>query len=212
MARLSRERVVAAAVALADARGIAAVSMRRVGQELGVEAMSLYHHVGGKDGLLDGMVDAVFAEIGPFDGPGWRAAMRRRADRTRATLARHPWATPLLESRRTPGPATLAHHDAVIGVLRGAGFPVPLAAHAFACLDSYTFGFAIQEAALPLGSGAETSALAREITGRFAAGEYPHLAELATEHVMAPGYSFGDEFAFGLDLLLDGLERALAQG
>ncbi|OLT09268.1 AcrR family transcriptional regulator [Pseudonocardia sp. CNS-139] len=207
-ARLSRERVLAAAVALADAEGIGALSMRRLGVALGVEAMSLYNHVGGKSDLLDGMVDAVFAEAEVPAGPDWRAALRARAVAVREALARHPWAIGLMESRTTPGAATLRHHDAVLGVLRGAGFSVALTAHAYALLDSYVYGFAVQEASLPFSTGEQAAAVARTIFAGMPEGAYPHLTELAVEHVLRPGYDFAEEFAFGLDLLLDGLERA----
>ena len=210
-ARLSRERVVCAAIARADAGGIESLSMRKLGEELGVEAMSLYTHVANKEDLLDGMTDAVFAEIAlPAGGDNWRTAMRTRAISTRDVLARHPWATPLMQSRTHPGPATLRHHDTVIGALRAAGFPIALAAHAFSALDSYIYGFALQQASLPFETGEETAELAEMIMAPFAPGEYPHLTELTVEHVLQPGYDYGHEFEFGLDLLLDGLERALA--
>jgi AcrR family transcriptional regulator len=207
---LSRERVLTAAVALAGADGIEALTMRRLGQELGVEAMSLYKHVANKEDLLDGMVDAVFAEIGlPRAGADWRTAMRDRANSVREALTRHPWATPLMQSRSRPGPATLRHHDAVIGTLRAAGFPIALVAHAFSALDSYIYGFALQQRALPFETGEQTAELAQSIMASFPADEYPHLVELTVRHVLQPGYDYGDEFAFGLDLLLEGLERAL---
>ena len=140
-ARLNRDRVLRAAIALADAGGIESLTMRRLGEELGVEAMSLYHHVANKDDLLDGMVDAVFSEIDlPSDAADWRTAMRDRGISARKALSRHPWATGLMESRTTPGPATLRHHDTVIGTLRKAGFSIELTAHAFSALDSYTTG------------------------------------------------------------------------
>lgn len=206
---LNRERVLRAAVALADAVGIDGLTMRRLGLELGVEAMSLYNHIANKPDLLDGMIDGVFAEIGlPTSDTGWRTAMRRRAISAREVLSRHRWAIGLMESRTAPGPATLRHHEAVLAVLRGAGFPVALAAHAYALLDSYIYGFAVQEAGLPFGTAEQARPVAEAITARFAAGEYPHLTEMALEHVLQPGYDFGDEFEFGLDLILDGLERA----
>jgi hypothetical protein len=136
--------------------------------------------------------------------------MRTRAISTRDVLARHPWATPLMQSRTHPGPATLRHHDTVIGALRASGFPIALAAHAFSALDSYIYGFALQQASLPFETGEETAELAEMIMAPFAPGEYPHLTELTVEHVLQPGYDYGHEFEFGLDLLLDGLERALA--
>ena len=184
--------------------------MRRLGEELGVEAMSLYKHVANKEDLLDGMTDGVFAEIElPDRTTDWRTAMRRRAISVRAVLARHPWATPLMQSRTTPGPATMRHHDTVIGALRGAGFPVALAAHAFSALDSYIYGFALQQRSLPFETGEQAAELADAILARFPADDYPHLAELTVQHVLQPGYDYGHEFEFGLDLILDGLERAL---
>jgi len=211
-ARLTRERVLAAAVALADEIGIASLTMRKLGVELGVEAMSLYNHVANKSDLLDGMVDVVFAEIDlPAVGTEWRSAMRRRALSARAALTRHRWAIGLMESRTTPGPATLRHHDSVIGTLRAAGFSVALTAHAFSAIDSYLYGFALQETTLSFDDGPETAQLAQAIMARFASGEYPHLTEMAVEHVMQPGYAYADEFEFGLDLVLDGLDRALSR-
>lgn len=207
-ARLSRDRVLAGAVAFADEHGIEALTMRKLGQALGVEAMSLYNHVANKDELLDGMVDIVFAEIGlPAGDAGWKEAMRRRAVAARQALSRHRWAIGLMESRTSPGPATLRHHDAVIGCLRGAGFSVEMAAHAFSLLDSYIYGFALQEAGLPFDTAPQTAEVAEMILSRMQPDQYPHLTELAVEHVLQPGYSYGNEFEFGLDVILDGLER-----
>ncbi len=207
---LSRERVLTVAVALADERGMGALSMRKLGEALGVEAMSLYNHVANKDELLDGMVDVVFGEIDlPSGGTDWRTAMRRRAVSAREALSRHSWAIGLMESRTSPGPATLRHHDGVIGSLRAAGFSIEMAAHAFSALDSYIYGFALQEATLPFHTPEETAAVAQMIMANFPRDEYPHLAELTIGHVLQPGYDYGNEFEFGLDLILDGLERAL---
>ena len=209
---LSRRRVLDAAVALADRDGVGALSMRKLAQELGVEAMSLYHHVAGKDAILDGIVDVVFAEIElPSGEGGWKAAMRRRAVSAREALRRHPWATALMESRSTPGPANQRHHDAVLGVLRNAGFSVELAAHAYSLLDAYIYGFALQESSLPFDTPEETAAVASSIMDGFPANAFPYLAEIAVEHVMQPGYDYGNEYQFGLELILDGLERALAR-
>jgi len=206
---LSRDQVLRAAVALADQGGIAALSMRKLGQVLGVEAMSLYNHVASKGDLLDGMIDIVFSEIGlPAGNTGWKAAMRQRAISVRDVLGRHRWAIGLMESRRSPGPATLRHHDAVLGCLRRAGFSVEMTAHAYSLLDSYIYGFALQEASLPFDTPEKTTQVAQEISGRFPAGEYPHLTELTIKHVLQPGYHYGDEFEIGLDLILDALERA----
>jgi AcrR family transcriptional regulator len=206
---LTRQRVLEAAVDLADDSGIESLTMRKLGQALGVEAMSLYHHVAGKDALLDGMVDLVFAEIElPVAGTGWKPAMRRRARSARAALRRHPWAIALMESRGTPGPANLRHHDAVIGCLRAAGFSVALTAHAYSLLDAYIYGFALQEATLPFTTPEETAEVAQSIMAASPVDAFPHLTELAVQHVLQPGYDYGDEFEFGLDLILDGLERA----
>ena len=207
---LSRQRVLQAAMRLADEGGIGALSMRKLAQELGVEAMSLYHHVANKDDVLDGMVDVVFGEIDlPSGEAGWKEAMRRRAISAREALRRHPWAIGLMESRSTPGPANLRHHDAVLGILRKAGFSVELAGHAYSLLDSYVYGFALTEASLPFDTPEETAEVAQAIMAEFPADAYPHLTELAVEHVLQPGYDYGDEYGFGLDLILDGLERAL---
>ncbi len=207
-ARLSRDRVLRAAIALADANGIESLTMRKLGENLGVEAMSLYHHVANKEDLLNGMIDAVFAEIELPSGTDWKTAMRKRGISAREVLSRHPWATGLMESRTTPGPATLRHHDTVIGTLRQAGFSIELAAHAFSALDSYTYGFAMQETSLPFDTPEQTAEVAQTILAQFPAGEYPHLTELTVEHVLKPGYDYGNEYAFGLDLILDGLERS----
>lgn len=201
------------AVALADEHGIGALTMRRLADRLQVEPMSLYHHVANKDDILDGMVDLIFREIDlPSPDAEWKAAMQDRAAAVRDALRRHPWAVGRMESRLTPGPATLRHHDAVIGCLRAAGFAVDLAAHAFSAIDSYLYGFAMQELNLPFRTPEESAAMATTFLDHFPAEEYPHLAELTVEHVLQPGYDYGEEFAFGLDLILDGLERARRSG
>jgi AcrR family transcriptional regulator len=211
-APLSRELVLRAAVALADRGGIGSLSMRKLAQELGVEAMSLYHHVAGKDAILDGIVDVVFGEIElPTGEVDWKEAMRRRAVSAREALRRHPWATALMESRSTPGPANLRHHDAVLGILRKAGFSVELAAHAYSLFDAYIYGFALQETSLPFSTPEETAEVARSIMAEFPADQYPHLTEIAVEHVLQPGYDYGNEYRFGLELILDGLDRARSQ-
>jgi len=206
---LSSVRVLFAAVAFADEHGIASLSMRKLGDVLGVEAMSLYNHVANKDELLDGMVDVVFSEIElPAGGGDWKTAMRARAQSARQALRRHPWAIALMSTRTSPGSATLRHHDAVIGSLRAAGFSVAMTAHAFSALDSYIYGFALQEATLPLGdTEEETAEVAQTMTAQVPADEYPYLTEFTVEHVLRPGYDYGSEFGFGLDLILDGLEK-----
>ncbi|MFD4573488.1 TetR/AcrR family transcriptional regulator C-terminal domain-containing protein [Streptomyces sp. NPDC058417] len=207
---LTREAVLRAAVALADTGGLDGLSMRKLGEAVAVEAMSLYNHVANKEDLLDGMVDLVFAEIAlPEPGADWREEMRRRAHSMREVLSRHRWAIGLMASRATPGPATLRHHDAVLGCLRQGGFSLPLTAHAISALDSYILGFALQEKTLPFGTPQETAALADSIMSGFTEGKYPYLTEIATAHVMQPGYSYGEEFGFGLELVLEGLGRGV---
>jgi AcrR family transcriptional regulator len=204
---LSRERILRGAVAVADAAGIGALTIRSLARELGVKPMSLYHYVAGKDEILDGIVDLVFSEIDlPVPGGDWKSELRQRAVSARRALRRHPWAIGLMESRTNPGPATLRHHDATLGTLRAAGFSVAMTAHAYALLDSYTYGFALQEAALPFNP--ETVAVAAEAMTRQMAGAYPHLAELTTEHILRPGYDFGSEFEIGLSVILDALRPA----
>ncbi|MGW0706101.1 TetR/AcrR family transcriptional regulator [Streptomyces sp. NPDC002643] len=211
---LSRERVIRTAVAVADEKGSAALTMRAIAEPLGVEAMSLYHHVAGKEDILDGMVDAVFGEIElPARGTDrkagrkadWKDAMRRRAVSARAALRRHPWAIGLMDSRSRPGPATLRHHDAVLGALRSGGFSVPMAAHAVSLIDSYLYGFVLQELSLPFKETTELEEVTGAILREMPADAHPHLTELATEHVLKPGYDYADEFTFGLTLILDAL-------
>jgi AcrR family transcriptional regulator len=211
-AALTRERILRAAISLADRDGIESLSMRKLGVKLGVEAMSLYNHVRNKVDMLDGMVDMVFGEIElPAAGVHWRTAMRTRAISARLALIRHPWAIGLMESRATPGIATLRHHDTVLGSLRTAGFSIDMAAHAYSILDGYIYGFTLTELTLPFSNSegaAGVAEIAENIAKGFRAGEYPHLAEMAVDRATKPGYNYGDEFEYGLDLILDGIERA----
>jgi AcrR family transcriptional regulator len=209
---LTRQRVLQSAVELADRGGVGSLSMRKLAAELGVEAMSLYHHVANKDDILDGIVDIVFSEIDvPPAGTDWKTAMRQRAISAREALLRHPWAFGVMESRSTPGPATLRHHDAVLGSLREGGFTVELAARAFSLLDSYIYGFVLQEANLPFHTSQELAAVADAILENIPADEYPHLTELIVEHTLQPGYEYGNEYLLGLDLILDGLDGLTRQ-
>ncbi|MGB0112131.1 MAG: TetR/AcrR family transcriptional regulator C-terminal domain-containing protein [Ilumatobacteraceae bacterium] len=209
---LSPDRVMSCALELADEIGIADLTIRRLADALEVKPMSIYHHVANKEAIIDGMVDLVFAEIEmPDPDLDWKSSMRRRCGSARAVLARHPWATPYMESRRSPGPATLAHHDAVLGCLRRA-MSLELTAHAYAVLDAFVYGFALQEASLPATEGADMADLADAIVDHFPPGAHPHLVELTVGHVLQPGYDFKREFDFGLDLILDGLERSVERG
>jgi len=208
---LSRARVLRGAHAVADAEGVGSLTMRSLAEHLGVKPMALYHHVANKSEIVDGIVDLVFSEIElPAAGGEWRAEMERRARSAREVLGRHPWAIALLQSRTHPGPATLRHHNAVIGALRGAGFSVVMTAHAFALLDSYIFGFALSEASLPINGPETVAEVAESMMLTYLTRDFPHLGEFSTEHVLKPGYDFGAEFAFGLELVLDGLARSLA--
>ncbi|WP_244246813.1 TetR/AcrR family transcriptional regulator C-terminal domain-containing protein [Nocardioides euryhalodurans] len=209
---LSRERIHATALELADEHGLAGLSMRSLATALGVEAMSLYHHVPGKDALLDGLVDAVFAEFHlPVVGEDWTEQMRARSGSAREAMKRHRWAIGLMDSRRTPGPETLRHHDAVLGCLRAAGFSLELAGHAAALLDAHLYGFVVQEVSLPFQDEGELADLGSEILTGLPEGELVHFREYAVDRALQPGYDFGDEFGWGLELVLEGIARRLAE-
>jgi AcrR family transcriptional regulator len=209
---LNRERVLRAAIALADERGPEELTMRKVAKELGVEAMSLYNHVANKDDLLDGMVDIVFSEIeAPSPGGDWKAELRKRAVSTRAALNRHRWAIGHMEGRTSHGPANLKLHDAVLGCLRAAGFSIEMTVRAYSVQDAYIYGFALQERDMssetPEDFAAEAQRQMREYEAVLAG--YPHLVEVVGGYVAQSGYDYEREFLFGLDVILDGLERLL---
>ena len=208
-AHLTREIVVRSAIAMADKSGLELLTMRKLGEALGVEAMSLYNHVTNKEDLIDGMIDVVFDETQLPGAGAWLPAMRARAISLRDVLARHRWAVGLMESRVSPGPANLRHHDAVLGSLRASGFSIEMAAHAYSLLDSYIYGFAQTQSNLPFESSEEIAAIGHEMLRHFPRDEYPNLAEMIG-HAMKPGYNHGGEFEFGLDVLLGGIERSFA--
>ena len=210
-APLSRDRVLRAALELADREGLDGLTLRKLGGALGVEAMSLYNYFASKDELLAGLIDIVFSEIEVPQRGDWKSAMRRRAISALDALSRHRWAVGLMESSMRPGPANLGHHEAVLKRLREAGFSVAMTAHAYSALDSYTYGFAQQQIGLPFETGQQAGEVAAQILSQNVAVDYPYLALIATEHIMKPGYSYGKEFEFGLDLILDGLSRALEE-
>lgn len=206
-AGLSKRRVVAEAVRLADSEGVDGLSMRRLAGVLGAGAMSLYHYVASKDELLDAMTDVVFEEIAlPPEDTDWQSAMRRRAESARQALARHPWAISLMESRTAPGPANLRHHEAVLACLRRAGFSVLMATHANWLLDSYVYGFAMQEASLPFDTADELADMAEAVyLPQLPPDEFPYLNESAAA-LVAAGFDPAEQFIFGLELVLAGLE------
>ena len=206
---LSRKRVLRAAMAHADKHGLQELSMRKLAEVLGVAPMALYRHIANKDDLIDAMIDVVFTEIPlPPRDAEWRTAMRQRAISVRDALERHRWAIGLMESRLHPGPANLRHHDAVLGNLRASGLTVEEAAHAYSLLDSYVYGFALTKMNLPFENGrGDVPDIAESMLEPFPANSYPNLIEFITEHAMKPGYRYGDEFEYGLDRILDSIER-----
>jgi AcrR family transcriptional regulator len=205
--RLSTARVLQAAIALADQTGLRAFSMRGLAQELGVVPMALYKHVANKDELLDAIVDIVFSEIdAPSGEQDWRSALRRRAVSAREALKRHPWAIGLMEARH-PGPANLRLHDAVMGCLREAGFSFQGAIHAYSVQDAYIYGFALQEQDLAFETPESAGKAAQRRAEAIGALDgYPYLAEVVTR-LPETGYDADVEFAWGLDLILNGLDQ-----
>ena len=207
---LSRERVLGAAVSLADEDGIEALTMRELGLRLGFEAMSLYNHVANKDDILDGMVDLVVSEIDlPSDSVDWKEAMRRRAISAQSVFSRHPWASALIDSRESSGPARLRYFDWMIGTLRRAGFTLEMTAHALSVLDSYIYGFGRQQLNVSPEGDATPEEMAEAFLRAIPADEYPDLREMVVDHAMKSGYDEGADFRFGLDLILDGLQKLL---
>ena len=210
---LSRERVLRAAVTLADERGVGELTMRKLAKQLGVEAMSLYNHVANKHDLLDGMIDIVFSEIeAPAAGGDWKAELRKRAVSTRQALLRHPWAVGEMEGRGTHGPSNLKMHDAILGCLRAAGFSSEMTVHGMSVQDAYIYGFALQQTDMSPETPEEFAAEAQRqmVDYAEALADYPNLVEVVGGHVAKAGYDYEAEFLFGLDLILDGLDRLLS--
>lgn len=204
---LTRDRIIAAAIELADQIGVDALTIRKLASALHVKPMTIYYHVAGKEAIIDGMVDSVFNEIDlPNMNIDWKRAIYQRSESARAVLSRHAWAVPLMESRTSPGPATLRQHNAVIACLRNGGLSIAMTAHAYALIDAFIYGFVIQETSLPATSGDEMTGLAESVIDSAHRDEYPSLMELTMEHVLQPGYDFGHEFEFGLNLILNGLD------
>jgi AcrR family transcriptional regulator len=212
---LTRERVLRAAISLADERGTEELTMRKLAKELGVEAMSLYNHVANKGDLLDGMIDIVFSEIeSPAAGGDWKAELRKRAVSTRAALLRHRWAVGEMEGRGSHGPSNLKVHDAILGCLRAAGFSIEMTVSAMSMQDAYIYGFALQQTDMTPQTPEDFAAVAAQQMVDYAAAlkDYPHLVEVVGGHVAKAGYDYETEFLFGLDLILDALERLLPEG
>ena len=207
---MSHERIIDAAARVADQGGLGAVSMRSVGSELGVEAMSLYHYVASKEALLDAMSEWVFSKISiPAPGIPWREALWARAHSARDVLGDHPWGLGMMESRPTPGLSQLRHYDAMMGHLAAAGFSARLATTAFATVDAFVFGFVLTESTLPLdGTPGAEQKLAESVGPNER--EFPHLSAMLSELFSSGSYSFGDEFSAGLTILLEGIEQRLA--
>ena len=203
---LTRERVLRAGVALADAEGLDALTMRSLGEALGAHAMSLYNHVSDKEDLLDGMVDLVVAEIEvPSLADPWMLAMRKRALSAHAALLRHPWATALMMSQSNVGPARIRYVDATLAALHAAGFSLPMADHAWTALDSYIYGFTLMKLNFPFAPG-QYAAVAAAYLPSLSAERFPAMHALTT--LVATGRHDGlHELEFGLELLLEGLER-----
>ena len=209
---LDLERIVATATAIADAGGLDALSMRKLAGELGVEAMSLYYYVPNKEVLLDHMVDRVIAEIGhpSLDEP-WKQAMRTRAVSAHEAFERHAWAIGIADSRTTRDIESLRYYDSMVGCLLEAGFPIPLAAHALSVIDAYVYGFGIQQLNLPLDDAEQVADVSEALLAQMPADEFPYLTRMILEHALQPGYDYAAEFEYGLDLILDALERALVE-
>lgn len=205
---LNTRRVLRAAVTLADADGTEALTMRKLGQELGVEAMSLYKHVANKDAILAGIVDLVVGEIAlPSPGDSWRPAMLQRGVSAHEVLMRHPWACGLLMSRVNVGPAMMRYVDSTLGTLRTAGFSIELADHAWNVMDSHIYGYTLQKLNFPFEPSQYAQAAETHLP-LLPPDEYPYLTEL-TQQVMAGDYDGVVDLSFGLELILDGLEHIL---
>jgi AcrR family transcriptional regulator len=195
-----------------DEGGIENLSMRLLGTRLGVEAMSLYNHVANKDDLLDGVLDLVLEEITiPAAGDHWRSAMHERAVSAWRAFTRHPWASALMDSRLSSGPARLRYLDTMLGTLQRAGFSLELAARAFSVLDCYVYGFGRQRLNMSSGGEKDDKRRAAAFRDNMPGESYPYLERMA-ELTMKTGYDEAADFEFGLTLILDGLERLLKPG
>ena len=207
-ATLNKDRVIVAAIKLADVGGIDAMSMRKLGRELGVEAMAVYHHFAGKNQLIEGMIDYVHKEIElPTDLTDWRAYMQSRAASAFEVLVRHPWASPIMEAGVNPGPSTLKDSENMIKCFRQAGFSIEMTVHAVTVLNIYIYGAAMQYARLSFSNVEQAAELGESVKQQFPVDAYPYLAEMISQHMLKAGYNSKDEFEFGLNLILDGIAK-----
>lgn len=205
-APLNKDQIVLEAIRIADESGLEALSMRKLGKVLGVEAMALYHHFTSKEVLIDYMVDSIHAEIEiPQKTDEWKMVMRHRAISAVEAISKHRWAAPLMESRRNPGTASMQLIDATVKCLRKAGFSVDMVAHTLSLVDAYTFGFAQQ--LRPAETVEQSAQMGIDIMEHFPFDMYPHVGEFVTDHVVISGYRTMDEFYYGLDLLLAGISQ-----
>lgn len=203
---LTQDSIIAKALEMADAIGIESLSIRKLAKELDAGAMSIYYYFKSKEEILDKMIDEIYGMILlPSEDKDWKSAIRERCFSAREVLARHPWASSYMESRKNPGPKTLKHHNAVIGCFLRGGFSLEITSSALAITDAFVFGFAIQETTLPGGGGEEMVEMGADLTKNLFQ-QYPHLMEM-TQFVMESDYRFGDIFESGLDILLEGLEK-----
>lgn len=207
---LNQPKILKEAIKIVDKQGLQALSMRKIASRLKVEAMSLYHYFNNKDDLLGAMIDHVFSEIKwthTFNSKNWKSSIRNRCLQLREVLNRHPWSVGLLESHPNPGPETLKHHDEVLGCFLDAGFSESLSAHSYALIDSFVYGFALQENAMPVTEAQDIQDLAEEIINQIPENHYPYFTKMTKNYYTKPNYDFSKEFTFGLDLILDGLEQ-----
>lgn len=206
---LTKERVIEAAIKLADAGGIEALSMRKLGRNLGVEGMAIYHHFENKDQLIEGMLDKVHEEITiPVSEKDWKIFMAERAKSVLEVLSAHPWAASLMESGINPGPATLQDREDILRCFREAGFSIDMAVHAITVLDIFVYGFAQQNAKLSFSNEEQATELGKNVLAQFPSEKYPYMAEMIRVHMMETGYSAMKEFEFGLNLILEGIARS----
>jgi AcrR family transcriptional regulator len=205
---LTRESIIQVAMAFADSNGLEALSMRRLGQELGVEAMAIYHHFASKEELLEEMLGVVHGEIVvPSDEPDWRACMRVRATSVLEAIIKHPWAAARMESGVDPTATTMRDREYIARCLRTAGFSLEATVHATTLLDIYVYGAAQQYVALSFSSAQGAAKISKSVSEKFSDRDYPYFSEVLRKHILTGKYNPLDEFYFGLEVILDGIKR-----